>query len=98
MGDRESRARVLLDEQDGPPVAAELGEDAENRLSSARLQPNRRLVEADDGGVEHHRPRDLHRLLLAAGERSSEIVAASNDDRETLGDLVGPSRNRGTVV
>ena len=67
VGDGQARAGVLLDQQDGPPVAAEVGEDAEHRLARPRFQPRRRLVEAQDRRIEHHGPGDLHRLLLTAG-------------------------------
>jgi hypothetical protein len=67
VGDGQARARVLLDQQDGPPVAAQVGEDAEHRRARPRFQPRRRFVEAEDRRVEHQGPGDLYRLLLTAG-------------------------------
>src|SRR5689334_21453005 len=62
---------VLLDHEHGEPFAlVQLADDAEDLRDEERREPERRLVEQQQPGAEHQRPREREHLLLAAAERA----------------------------
>src|SRR5207302_6666514 len=65
----ESGSGVLLDQQDGSSRLVHGADGVENDAARLRVEAHGRLVENDEGGIEHHRPRELDDLLLPAGER-----------------------------
>src|SRR5947209_9537853 len=85
--DLEGQSHVLLDEQDRHPVAVEDVDDLVDLGDHAGHQTLGRLVEEDDLGLEHHRPRDREHLLLAARERATRLVAPLPQHREAPVDL-----------
>src|SRR2546427_3358180 len=86
--DLEGQSHVLLDEQDRHPVAVEDVDDLVDLGDHAGHQTLGRLVEEDDLGLEHHRPRDREHLLLAARERATRLVAPLPQHREPPVDLL----------
>src|SRR4051812_43646748 len=68
LGHLHRRAHVLLDEQDGRAVGADLADRLEQRLHDQRRQPLARLVEQQQLRPGHQRARDGELLLLAAAQ------------------------------
>src|SRR5205085_4209564 len=89
MRDRQTEARVLLDEEYRPAAFVQGLHRLENGMTRLRVEPHRRLVEEDEPRVEHERARNLDQLLLASRQRARPLVAPLLDQRETLGDLPG---------
>ena len=48
-------SRVLLDEKNRPPILRQGGDGSEDRLARLLVEPDRRLVEQDQGRIEHQR-------------------------------------------
>ena len=57
-------------------VAVELGDDAEDLLDHERREAERGLVHQQEARPRHQRARDREHLLLAAGQRAGELLAA----------------------
>ena len=79
------------------PASLQLADRLEHDAASLRVEPHRRLVHQHDPWVEHHGPRDLDDLLLAARERARARPATLAHEREALRHLLGPSRARRPV-
>ena len=75
VGDVADHVHVVLDEQHGHAVLAQLLDVAEQRLRQRRVHAGHRLVEHDHLGVDHQRPGHLEQLALAAGQAAGEVVA-----------------------
>jgi hypothetical protein len=75
VADVADHVHVVLDEQDGHPVLAQLLDVAEQRLRERRVHAGHRLVEHDHLGLDHEGARHLEQLALAAGHRAGEVVA-----------------------
>ena len=79
---------VVLDEQDGAPFGLELMDVVEQALFERRVDARHRLVEHDQPGVGHQRPRHLQELALTTREVAGELVAHVIE-AEALEQLVG---------
>ena len=84
VGERNRALRALLDEDDGEPLVADLGERAEDRIGDGRGKAERRLVEEQDIRCGDERAGDGQLLLLASRERSRVARAELPDDGEEL--------------
>ena len=82
VGDRQRHVGVLLDHEDRRALAVDLLDDVEHLLDIERRQAHRRLVHADQPRPGHQRAADRHHLLLAAGQRAGDLVAALLHARE----------------
>ena len=67
---------VLLDEEDRPALALELGNRREDPLDHQRGKAQRWLVEQQEARPPHQRPPDREHLLLAAGQRAALLVSS----------------------
>ena len=54
----------------GVRVGGEAGQPAQQVLTAAEIHPGGRLVQKQQFGIGHQRPRDLHPLPLALAERA----------------------------
>ena len=88
---------ILLDEKNSPPILRQGGDGGEDRLARLLVEPDRRLVEQDQGRIEHQRAGELDLLLLAAGERTGGCMATLGDDGEELGNPFDPASNQRLV-
>ena len=75
VGDVADHVHVVLDEQHGHAVLAQVLDVAEQRLGQRRVHPGHRLVEHDHLGADHQRPGHLEQLALAAGQAAGEVLA-----------------------
>src|SRR6266508_1046911 len=82
MGDLQRHVGVLLDEEDGGPVAIELGDDVEDLGDDQRRQAERGLVHQQEARSRHEGARDREHLLLAARERARHLLTALLQSRE----------------
>ena len=86
---------VLLDQQDGQPVAVDRGEVGEDRAHRHRSQAQRGLVEHQQPGPGHQRTPDRDHLLLASRERAGQLGPPLGQPREQAVDTaqrLGPAR------
>ena len=99
VGDLERAQGVLLDDEDGAALLAQLDEQVEDRVDHHRGEAERRLVEQDEAGVAHQRPGDGELLGLAAREVAGGGVPPAVEDVEAGAGLVEAaaafSRSRG---
>jgi len=77
---------VLLDQQDGRPVAPDLLERVEQLSDEARREPERQLVHHKQLRLRDDRAREREHLLLSTGKRSGDLLAALLQDREEVVD------------
>src|SRR5919205_4366977 len=83
VADAERLVDVLLDEQDRHALlVAEPDDQVEDEPDELRREAERRLVEEEQPGRRHERPRDRELLLLAARERGSRQAQALAEHRE----------------
>src|SRR5207245_6765128 len=81
--DPQRQVGILLHQQDGHARPVDLLDDAEDGLGDLRREPQRRLVQQEQLGPGHQRPRDREHLLLASGERSGHLpLALAQDGKE----------------
>ena len=66
---------VVLDEEHGHALVAQRLDVAQQRLRQRGVDAGHRLVEHDQLGLGHQRPRHLEQLALAAGQRAGVVVA-----------------------
>ena len=83
LGHLHCRAHVLLDEQDGGAVGADLADRLEQGLHDQRRQPLARLVEQQQLRPGHQRPRDGELLLLAAAQATAGLAAGARAGSES---------------
>ena len=88
VGDRERDVRVLLDDEHGDALVVHLLDDLEALLDEDRSEPHRRLVHQQQLRVRHQRAAHRDHLLLAARERSGQLLAPLVDAREELEDAL----------
>jgi len=84
--------RVLLDEQDRGARRVHLPHGVEYRLEDLRRQAHGRLVQQQQGGLQHQRAGELDQPLLPAGQAAGLLRAPLRDLREQLEDRVDPLR------
>src|SRR5438067_4232968 len=84
LPDLGGEAEVLLDKKKGEPGGAQPFEDLADLLDELRRESLGGLVEEQDRGVSHERPRDREHLLLAAGQLVATHRATAGEDREEL--------------
>src|SRR3954468_12354248 len=72
----EREQRVLLDEKNRYALRRYVAHDLEYLRYHQRGEAHRRLVEEQQLGLAHERARDGQHLLLAARERSRDLVPA----------------------
>ena len=75
VGDVADHVHVVLDEQHGHAVLAQVLDVAEQRLGQRRVHAGHRLVEHDHLGLDHQRPGHLQQLALPAGQAAGEVLA-----------------------
>ena len=63
---------ILLDQDHGDAQRFQSFQSSVNAVDDERREAKRNLIEQDEFGVHHQRAADRGRLLLAAGQRSSE--------------------------
>src|SRR5882672_5411638 len=80
--DLEREGDVLLDQEDGEAALVQDADGMQYLLHDQRREAERGLVEHDQLGVAHQAAADGEHLLLAAGERAGELVAALAEARE----------------
>src|SRR5262245_22303523 len=88
VGHGRGEAKVLLDEQDGEPLALEPAERGADLLDDDRRQTFRRLVQQEESGARPEDAADRQHLLLAAGERGAAGPEPLSEVREQLVDRV----------
>src|SRR5689334_13361727 len=88
LRDAQRHGDVLLDEQHGHAAPVEEADGVQHLLHDERREAERGLVEHDQLGRAHQAAADREHLLLAAGERAGELVAALGEAREHGEDLV----------
>ena len=93
----QSGSCILLDEKNSPPILCQGRDGGEDRLARLLVEPDRRLVEQDQGRIEHQGAGELDLLLLAAGERAGGCMATFGDDGEELGNPFDPASNQRVV-
>ena len=76
VGDPQRGQRVLLDQQHGDALLADLLDRLEDDVDQHRRQAHGRLVEQQQLRVAEQRARDGEHLLLAAGHRARPSAAA----------------------
>ena len=101
VGERDRALGALLDEQHGHAALADPRECVEDDVHDRRGEPERRLVEEQDGRARHERAGDRELLLLTAREHPGLPRPELPDDREqlldpfaVLLDAVAPRRGR----
>src|SRR5581483_5444701 len=72
----------------GSVLLVQLADDAEDLRDDEWREPERRLVEQQEPRALHDRACEREHLLLAAGQRSGLLVAASLEPREELADAL----------
>ena len=97
-GDREPRARVLLDQQHRPAAVVQRADALEHHLARLRVETHGRLVHQDHAWFEHQRACDLDQLLLAAAERARLVAPPLADQREALGEGLRPPPDEALVL
>src|SRR6266478_2700518 len=89
VGEVEGHRRVLLHQEHAHPLLlVDRSHDAEDLAHHQGGQAERRLVEQEQAGARHERPRDRQHLLLAPRERARLLPAALGEDREIPVDLL----------
>ena len=79
------------DEDDRQPLLGETPDERKHLLGLDDAERRCRLVEEDDAGVPHHRPRDCDGLTLAARERRDRLLdRPQRRDAEAGHHLLGP--------
>jgi hypothetical protein len=76
LGDSEGDGELLLDEQHGDALAADVANDLGDHLDDLRRQALRRLVDQDHARVAEQRAANGQHLLLAAREHARLGLAA----------------------
>ena len=82
VDDLEHLLHVLLDDQHGQPFGADAPHQLEHLLHDQRRQAGGRLVHQQQLRLRHQRAADGAHLLLAAGERAGQLLAAVLQARE----------------
>ncbi len=88
VGDSQSLADVLLDEDDGGAVGEDLRQGGVDVTDDDGCEAEADLVAEQQFGVRHQSAADGHHLLLAAGEGRATAAAAFAQDREEFVDRV----------
>jgi hypothetical protein len=78
-------------------VAGQRGEPAQQILAAAQVEPGGGLVEQQELGVGHQRPRDLHPLALALGQ-GGELAPDQVRAAERIQEFHRPGHVTGVVV
>ena len=94
VGHLKRHLRILLDEQDGRAGFVQLADDVEDLLDQQWSQTHRRLVQHQQLRLTHHRAAHRQHLLLAAGERAADLLAALLQAREQVVDMGHIALNR----
>ena len=84
-------ARVLLDQEDRPPLLVHQPDHLKDGPAGRRIEPDRRLVEHDQRRIEHQAAGQLDQALLAAGQAPGLVARALAHEREQLLDLLAPA-------
>ena len=79
IGERQSGARILLDEDDRHAAVADVGEPCEHHLDQFRRQTRGWFVEHQRLWTHEHRARDCQHLPLAAGKSSGGQAALARE-------------------
>ena len=88
VDDVEHLLHVLLDDQHGQPLGADLADEIEHLLHHERREPGRRLVHQQHLRLRHQRAADRAHLLLAARHGAGRLRAAVLQPRKEAVDLV----------
>src|SRR5580704_17809673 len=88
VDDIEDLADVLLDDEHGEPLGADAADEIKNLLDHERGEAGGRLVHEQELWARHEGTTDRAHLLLAAGERASELAAPLLETREEIEDPV----------
>src|ERR1700686_1322266 len=83
IGDCRYRGVILVDDQCGDPVLADLADDPPDFACDLRRQAFRRLVEAEGVGVGHQTPAYGEFLVLATGEPPASVVEPLGESRKS---------------
>ena len=78
----------MFHEQNRNALRVDLPDDLENPRDDLRREAERRLVEHQQLRFAHQRAADGKHLLLAAGERSAELLAALHQQRKIMEDFL----------
>ena len=104
VADAQREIDALLDDEQRPPLVAQLEQRLGDRVDRERREAERRLVEQQELGVAHQHPADRDHLLLAAAERRGRARSQLLEDREQLVDRLaaaprhGPGRGAGAAL
>src|SRR3990170_633234 len=91
VGEGHRDLQVVLDEEDRHAGLVDLGQDVADLLDQERGEALGGLVDQQQAGVAHQRPRDREHLLLAAGQEPALLRGPLPHEREVLVDaLEGP--------
>src|SRR5438105_15443063 len=97
-GDAETRARVLLDQEQRASFTVHIADGREDKRTGLRIEAHGGLVEDEESGVEHERARKLDDLLLAPRQRGCRLMAPFRDDREAVADTLQPLLDQAAVT
>ena len=84
VGERDGALRALLDEQHGHAAVANLRQRVEDDVHDRRGEPERRLVQEQDGRACHERACDRELLLLSTREHAGLPRPELRHDRKQL--------------
>ena len=82
VADAHDQPHVVLDEQHGDAGVADLADQVEQRRLLGRVEPGRRLVQAQQRRLGGQRPGDLQPALVAVGQVAGQLLAAVPDADE----------------
>src|SRR6185312_11950155 len=98
IGDAQSGARVLLDEQDGSTTALHNLNGINHLLEGTWIESHRRLVQQNHTRFQHQAARELYQALLTARQARSLLFCPLLDDWKHLLYLRHAPRNQALIV
>ena len=98
VGDAQRQRDLLLGDDDGEAVAAQVAEGGVGIGRQLRRQPGGRLVEHEQARLAHQRPADREHLLLASAHRRRPLPLPFSEAGEQGEDEVAPGRVRASRV
>src|SRR5581483_11557646 len=79
MRELERMEGVLLDKEDGHPLAVQLADHVEDLLDDEGGEAQRGLIEQQELGPAHQRAGDRQHLLLAPRQRAAALVQSARE-------------------
>src|SRR5216683_267816 len=73
MGYAQGLAHLVVGDQDSDSLAAQLADDLLDIHYGQRVDPRKRLIQQNEGWLQHQRPRNLQPSPLASRQRVSPV-------------------------